>query len=381
MNENTGSEFDVNEKSAAPAQYNRNKVPSSESAEESPVMIRRKVKKGYSWASSIILWQQLFAIIFMVICSFAFSAVNSPKIMAEHPDYGSQQVMEEIVRLASTGTFAIISNAVTVILANIISIIIVYFSTKRFKFSQLFAKTDFPVSGIILSIIGVFGVQGLSVIIQGIVMNLTGYSGINEQVSSAATFTDNTAANIILVLYIVILAPILEEIMFRGIALNCLAPVNRTFALIASSLLFGLMHGNFNQIFNGFLLGMVFGYIALKCGSIVPAIICHIFANANAMGISYVFEHMLADKLGDSAYTYELIVFAAELVIGGAAAVILLKRHGKIIPSDIIVTSYTYEFEPSDEKKLTWKLLLKSPVFWIAAAYCIVNACMLITAI
>lgn len=381
MNENTGSEFDINEKNASPAQYNWNEAPSSEGTEENPVMIRRKVKNGYSWASSVILWQQLFAIIFMIIFSFAFSTVNSPKIMAEHPDYNIQQVMEEVVRLASTGTFAILSNAGTMILANILAIIVVYFSTKRFKFRQLFAKTDFPVSGIILSIIGVFGVQGFSFIFQGIVMNLTRYSGMNEQVTSALAFTDNPAVNIILVLYVVILAPILEEIMFRGIALNCLAPVNRTFALIASSLLFGLMHCNFNQIFNGFLIGMVFGYIALKCGSIVPAIICHIFANANAMGISYIFEYTLAENLGDAAYTYELMAFAAELVIGGAVAAVLLKKHGKIRSTDIIVTSYTYEFEQNDEKKLTWKLLFKSPVFWITAAYCIVSACMLVTAI
>ncbi len=382
MNEKNNSEFDTPETNISSVQYHfLEKAPSETNNEENPVMLRRKIKNGYSWASSVILWQQLFAAIFILIFSSIFSAVMTPRIMAENPDFTIMQVISAVQQLASEGMFVIISNAGSMILANILAIIIVYFSTKRFKFSGLFAKPEFPVSGIILAALGILGLQGFSIFFQNIITALTGLTGMNEQAASALSFTGNSAANAILILYAVILAPVLEEIMFRGLALNCLAPVNRTFALVASSLLFGLMHCNFNQIFNGFLLGLLLGYIALKCGSIVPSIICHIAANANAMAMSYIFEYKLVETLGDTAYTYEMIVFAAELVIGGAAAVILLKKYGRIKPTDIIISSYTYEFEEAEEKKLTWKLLLKSPAFWVAAAYCILSACMMVTSV
>ena len=202
---------------------------------------------------------------------------------------------------------------------------------------------------------------------------------MSETTSSALSFTDNIVTNIVLLLYVVVAAPILEEIMFRGLAMNLLAPVNRTFALIASSLLFGLMHANFNQIFNGFLLGMLLGYIALKSGSIISSMICHVAANANAMLLSYIFEHKLADTIGEKAYTYEFIAFAAELVIGGVALFFMLKKYGKVNQSDIITTSYTYEFEQAEEKKLSWNALLKSPTFWVSAVICLGSACLMLT--
>lgn len=379
ININKNGEFDIPE-TAQPAQYSWNNTPQPESSnEESPVMIRRRVKSGYNWAGSLILWQQLFAMIGMVIFQMIYSAMVMPSIIADNPELTAETLTAELTARMSGGSAMILMNSVCMLAANILAIIIVYFASKKFKFKEMFSKTDFPSSGIVLAALGIFGIQGFSILVQTLVTNLTGYTGMSETTSSALSFTDNIVTNIVLLLYVVVAAPILEEIMFRGLAMNLLAPVNRTFALIASSLFFGLMHANFNQIFNGFLLGMLLGYIALKSGSIISSMICHIVANANAMLLSYIFEHKLADTIGEKAYTYEFIAFAAELVIGGIALFFMLKKYGRVNQSDIITTSYTYEFEQPEEKKLTWNALLKSPTFWVSAVICLGSACLMLT--
>ena len=349
---------------------------------ESPVMLRRKIKKGYNWAGSLIIWQQVIAFVIMMIISCVLSANAAVQLIADNPDMNQQQLTEAITQQIMSGSNMVYINAATMIAANIISLIIICVGKKQFRLKNTLGKIQSPASSVALAAVGMLGVQGASILIQNLVMSLTGYSGINETVTSAMSFSDDIIMNIILFVYMVIAAPILEELMFRGAVMNLLAPVNRTFALFASAMFFGLMHCNFNQMFNGFLLGLVFGYIAFKSGSVIPAVICHITANLNAYIIAYIFEYKLASSIGaEAAAQGELILFAVEMVIGIIALVLLWKKQGKITNSDIIVTDYSYTMEDVEEKKLTWQALLKCPTFWVSAVLCIWTACTIVTAL
>lgn len=82
-----------------------------------------------------------------------------------------------------------------------------------------------------------------------------------------------------LLAYICILGPIFEELMFRGVILRTLARYNRTFAIIASSIVFGLMHLYLQQGTHAFIIGMVLAYISLKYESLSLTIILHIIHN------------------------------------------------------------------------------------------------------
>ena len=70
-----------------------------------------------------------------------------------------------------------------------------------------------------------------------------------------------------------------EEFLFRGAFLSNLLPFGRTTAIIASSLLFALMHENPVQILYTFIAGMLLGLIYVKTGSIWNCIILHLFNN------------------------------------------------------------------------------------------------------
>ncbi|MGN0637167.1 MAG: lysostaphin resistance A-like protein [Huintestinicola sp.] len=381
INENTNTTLNKTESEASAPEYSWGQQAIPEEG-ENPVMLRRKIKSGYNWAGSLIIWQQVIAMVIMMVITSVMSASMVPQIIAEHPDYNTQQLSEALSAQLMSGNEMVYINAVTMVAANIISLIIICVGKKQFKLKSVLGRIQSPASSVVLACVGILGIQGASILIQNLVMGLTGYSGINETVTSAMSFSDDVVTNIMLFIYMVIAAPVLEELMFRGAVMNLLAPVNRTFALLASAMFFGLMHCNFNQMFNGFLLGLVFGYIALKSGSVISSVICHMTANLNAFIIGYIFEYKLAPSIGaEAAATGEMIVFAIEMVIGIIALVLLWKKQGKLTNSDIIVTDYSYTFDDSEEKKLCWQALLKCPTFWVSAVLCVGTACTLVTAL
>lgn len=81
------------------------------------------------------------------------------------------------------------------------------------------------------------------------------------------------------VLFVVILAPILEEIVFRGIICKRLLALGEGFAIILSGAFFALLHGNLYQLFYAFTLGCMFGFVYVKTGKIIYSIIYHVFIN------------------------------------------------------------------------------------------------------
>ena len=84
----------------------------------------------------------------------------------------------------------------------------------------------------------------------------------------------------IIIISVVIVAPIVEEVIFRGLILSRLKTVmNTTAALIISSALFAIMHGHILWIAYTFLVGIIFGIVALKNKSIVASIMLHLIFN------------------------------------------------------------------------------------------------------
>lgn len=93
-------------------------------------------------------------------------------------------------------------------------------------------------------------------------------------------------------LYASILAPISEEILFRGLCLRSLEPFGKRFAILGSAVAFGVFHGNLLQIPFAFLMGLILGYVAIEY-SIFWSVALHMFNNlliADLMtrGLSYL---------------------------------------------------------------------------------------------
>lgn len=80
----------------------------------------------------------------------------------------------------------------------------------------------------------------------------------------------------------VVLAPLVEEFVFRKCLIDRLRPFGEKLAIMTSALLFGLMHGNLYQCFYAFGWGLLWGYAYLRTGRIRYSIGLH--ASVNFIG-------------------------------------------------------------------------------------------------
>jgi membrane protease YdiL (CAAX protease family) len=89
------------------------------------------------------------------------------------------------------------------------------------------------------------------------------------------------------ILYVVIFGPILEEIIFRGAVMRSLQPYGTNFAIVLSSLLFGLYHLVLFQATYAFFMGLVLGYCAMRF-SIKWSMLMHMINNGISMLLTYL---------------------------------------------------------------------------------------------
>lgn len=80
-------------------------------------------------------------------------------------------------------------------------------------------------------------------------------------------------------LFIVVLAPCIEEFLFRKVLITRMRRYGEKLAIVVSALCFGLFHGNFSQFFYATLLGLVFGYVYTRTGRLRYSIALHTTIN------------------------------------------------------------------------------------------------------
>lgn len=113
----------------------------------------------------------------------------------------------------------------------------------------------------------------------------------------------------LIVLYAVILGPICEELIFRGLTLRMFnRSVSFWVANICQAVLFGIFHMNIVQGIYACALGILLGYICEKSGHIYYSIFMHILFNFWGTVIS-----TLLSEISSSVFT-ELLIFVLTIV-------------------------------------------------------------------
>ena len=107
------------------------------------------------------------------------------------------------------------------------------------------------------------------------------------------TIPEDNEISFALVLYGSILAPIFEEIVFRGWCINLLKRYGKSIAIFVSALAFGLYHANIYQAIPAFIIGILFGYLTIKYESLWPSIVLHIINNSLSAIINLQFENII----------------------------------------------------------------------------------------
>lgn len=80
-------------------------------------------------------------------------------------------------------------------------------------------------------------------------------------------------------IFVVILGPIMEEIVFRKLLIDRTVQYGERNAMFLSALMFGLFHMNLFQFFYAFGIGLIFGYIYIKSRRVGYSIVFHMIIN------------------------------------------------------------------------------------------------------
>ncbi len=142
----------------------------------------------------------------------------------------------------------------------------------------------------------------------------------------------------------VIVAPFGEEFIFRKLLIDRVNVYGQKFAIVFSAVAFSLFHGNLNQLFYTFTLGLVFAYVYTKTGKLRYSIILHAVINFfGGVVAPYITNNIDQDKLNAigemsgqqmAEYMLELLPFllygAIALGFAIAGLVLLINYRKKI---------------------------------------------------
>lgn len=143
------------------------------------------------------------------------------------------------------------------------------------------------------------------------------------ELNTESTTPVNFLLNIIAVS---VVPPLVEEFVFRGVLLGKLRRFGDGFAVLMSSVIFGLIHENLVQIPFAFIVGLALAFTTVKCGSVVPAIIVHFIVNFRATLISSLIDNkVISEEILNIIYIVFLIVV---FILGIVSAYRLSKKEG-----------------------------------------------------
>ena len=176
---------------------------------------------------------------------------------------------QEVLRLvfACTGQITLISNlAVLVILA-------AFFLLRKKNPLREAGAIPAPLS----TAAAAAGLAPILYLLVTVILSLLPEAWLESYAEASAALNDNS---LIMVLASVVAAPIAEEIIFRGLILSRLKrAMPGWLAVVLSALVFGLCHGQPVWMAYAFVLGLFFGLMAHRSGSILPSLLAHFIFN------------------------------------------------------------------------------------------------------
>lgn len=167
-------------------------------------------------------------------------------------------------------------------------------------------------------------------------------------------------------LFVGILAPVFEELFYRKAIIDRLRRYGDLPAILISGLIFGLVHGNFDQVFYATAVGMLLSFIYVRTGSVLYTISIH--AAFNMIGGVYTTELLrrmgenLIPAEGDTVGQVMLMAYSVftllSLIIGTVFLFANLKRFNRSLQKG----EYTLGFDK-------WmNALVLNPGMWVFLA-------------
>ena len=134
-------------------------------------------------------------------------------------------------------------------------------------------------------------------------------------------------------LSIALIAPIAEEMLFRGGIEGFLLrrKIKPIIAILVSAIIFGVIHANPAQIFFATILGIIFGWMYYRTGSILPSVVGHVLNNT--VSVSVMATSPIEDMSKTTAETIGLTATWLLLIACIAIAILSFLYLNKRLPA------------------------------------------------
>ena len=163
-----------------------------------------------------------------------------------------------------------------------------------------------PLYYLLFILLGILASHGVSILVS--FMHLDNIWGSYSEVEQIV-YQSSTAW---IIVSTVIIAPILEEFIFRWLIFElCRRRLNFWISALISSVLFGIYHWNLVQGVYAFIVGMLFCYLNEKFHNITSTIVCHMAAN----GFMLLLNHFNLVYPATWIYVAVMVVCIAAVVL------------------------------------------------------------------
>ncbi len=219
----------------------------------------------------------LLAIIYCIITVAAsvVTAIIAKSIMGK---YGYTEFTEAVKHVQETDAFVYVSYLLTPIMIALC----VLFTLKRngISFGAVFPVKCKP-KYYLIAVLFIFGLLFSVSYVNGLSLEFFKLFGYKPRESSS--YFPDTSGGLIVPVFIVIaiLPAFFEELMFRGVLLNCCENgMGSIRAILVTGFCFSLFHTSPEQTVYQFIAGCAFAFIAVRSGSVLPSVLMHFINNA-----------------------------------------------------------------------------------------------------
>lgn len=241
-------------------------------------------------------------------------------------------------------------------------------------------KHSMKVWQFLLALLMTFCIIYSSNIVGTIISTIVGFikgSAVNNVVMQITSGT----SIITMIVYMVICAPIMEEVIFRKLIVDRTVRYGQGVSVLLSGLMFGLFHGNLNQFVYAFALGMFLAFIYVKTGKIKYTIIIHMIVNfvgsvlatvimdsmnyqgymeALASGSQEAMMEVIMGALPGWIAYFGLVMFMGISIIAGIVLFILFRKRFTLVKGEVEI--------PKEKVFVTTVLnvgMILFSIFWI----------------
>lgn len=234
---------------------------------------KKQIRRDFSRQGWVLLIYYGIMNLAVLLCTFIDAIVKCIEAFLEYGIDVDYAYLEEVIARSAMGNgwgyFLAIAAGFLILLL---------WKGKKYTFHTLYEKGKPMTFRDLITILCIFMSAQLAfqffATFMELLLNIFGLSALSAIEAATLESVDTFS----MFLYACLLAPVAEEILFRGVILRALLPYGKKLSIFVSALLFGLFHGNLVQSPFAFAVGLVLGFVAVEY-SLPWAMALHMFNN------------------------------------------------------------------------------------------------------